>query len=134
MFDKLEDILIRLEEILRQLGEPGAAENAARFQQLMKEQAELQPIADTYLAYKKNKETISDSLELLESESDQEMREMLKEELAEAKKNEEDLERDLKILLLPRDPNDSKNVIVEIRPGPEATRRLFLPRRSTACM
>ncbi len=117
MFDKLEDILIRLEEILRQLGEPGAAENAARFQQLMKEQAELQPIADTYLAYKKNKETISDSLELLESESDQEMREMLKEELAEAKKNEEDLERDLKILLLPRDPNDSKNVIVEIRAG-----------------
>ena len=117
MFDKLEDILIRLEEILRQLGEPGAAEDAARFQQLMKEQAELQPIADTYLAYKKNKETISDSLELLESESDEEMREMLKEELSEAKKKEEDLERELKILLLPKDPNDSKNVIVEIRAG-----------------
>ena len=117
MFDKREDILIRLEEILRQLGEPGAAEDAARFQQLMKEQAELQPIADTYLAYKKNKETISDSLELLESESDEEMREMLKEELSEAKKKEEDLERELKILLLPKDPNDSKNVIVEIRAG-----------------
>ena len=68
MFDKLEDILIRLEEILRQLNEPGVAEDAGRFQRLMKEQAELQPIADTYLAYKKNKETISDSLELLEGE------------------------------------------------------------------
>ena len=117
MFDKLEDILIRLEEILRQLGEPGTAEDAAGFQQLMKEQAELQPIADTYLAYKKNKETISDSLELLEGESDEEMREMLKEELSEAKKKDEELERELKILLLPKDPNDSKNVIVEIRAG-----------------
>ena len=117
MFDKLEDILIRLEEILRQLGEPGVSEDAAGFQKLMKEQAELQPIADTYLAYKKNQETISDSLELLEGESDEEMREMLKEELSEAKKKEEELERRLKILLLPKDPNDSKNVIVEIRAG-----------------
>ena len=84
----------------------------------MKEQAELQPIADTYLAYKKNKETISDSLELLEGESDEEMREMLKEELAGGqKKKDEELERQLKILLLPKDPNDSKNVIVEIRAG-----------------
>ena len=117
MFDKLEDILIRLEEILRQLNEPGVAEDAGRFQRLMKEQAELQPIADTYLAYKKNKETISDSLELLEGENDEEMREMLKEELAEARKKEEELEHQLKILLLPKDPNDSKNVIVEIRAG-----------------
>ena len=117
MFDKLEDILIRLEEILRQLNEPGVAEDAVKFQRLMKEQAELQPIADTYLAYKKNKETISDSLELLEGENDEEMREMLKEELAEARKQDEELERELKILLLPKDPNDSKNVIVEIRAG-----------------
>ena len=117
MFDKLEDILIRLEEILRQLNEPGVAEDAGRFQRLMKEQAELQPIADTYLAYKKNKETISDSLELLEGENDEEMREMLKEELAEARKKEDELEHQLKTLLLPKDPNDSKNVIVEIRAG-----------------
>lgn len=117
MFDKLEDILIRLEEILRQLNEPGVAEDAVKFQRLMKEQAELQPIADTYLAYKKNKETISDSLELLEGENDEEMREMLKEELSEARKQDEELERELKILLLPKDPNDSKNVIVEIRAG-----------------
>ena len=117
MFNRYTYSLIRLEEILRQLNEPGVAEDAGRFQRLMKEQAELQPIADTYLAYKKNKETISDSLELLEGENDEEMREMLKEELAEARKKEEELEHQLKILLLPKDPNDSKNVIVEIRAG-----------------
>lgn len=117
MFDKLEDILIRLEEVLAAMSEPGAADDAAKLQRLMKEQAELQPVADAYLAYKKNQETIRDSLELLESESSEEMREMLKEELADAKGRQEELERELKILLLPRDPNDSKNVIVEIRAG-----------------
>ena len=117
MFDKLEDILIRLEEVLAAMSEPGAADDAAKLQRLMKEQAELQPVADAYLAYKKNQETIRDSLELLESESSEEMREMLKEELADAKGRQAELERELKILLLPRDPNDSKNVIVEIRAG-----------------
>ena len=67
--------------------------------------------------YKKNKETIEDSLSMLESEKDEEMREMLKEELSDAKKRVEELEHELKILLLPKDPNDSKNVIVEIRAG-----------------
>ncbi|HIS81359.1 MAG TPA: peptide chain release factor 1 [Candidatus Scatomonas merdavium] len=117
MFDRLEDIVIRLEEILRQLNEPGVADDPAGFQKLMKEQAELQPIAGAYLEYKKNQQTIQDSLELLESENDEDMREMLKEELSEAKRQEEEMERHLKVLLLPKDPNDSKNVIVEIRAG-----------------
>ena len=117
MFDKLEDLLVRFEEVLNELGEPGVTDNQERFQKLMKEQSELQPIVDTYKEYKKNKETIQDSLSLLEEEKDEEMREMLKEELSEAKKNVEELEKELKILLLPKDPNDSKNVIVEIRAG-----------------
>lgn len=117
MFDKLEDILIRLEEILRQLAEPGVAGDSARFQRLMKEQAELQPIAEAYREYKANKQTIEDSLSMLEEENDAEMREMLKEELSSAKKRVEELEQEIKILLLPKDPNDSKNVIVEIRAG-----------------
>ena len=83
----------------------------------MKEQSDLQPIVDAYKEYKKNKETIEDSLSMLESEKDEEMREMLKEELSDAKKRVEELEHELKILLLPKDPNDSKNVIVEIRGG-----------------
>ena len=117
MFDKLEDLLVRLEEILSELNEPGVANDPARFQKLMKEQSELQPIVDAYKEYKKNKETIEDSLSMLESEKDEEMREMLKEELADAKSRIEELETELKILLLPKDPNDSKNVIVEIRAG-----------------
>lgn len=117
MFDKLEDLLIRFEEILNELGEPGVADNQERFQKLMKEQSELQPIVDTYREYKKNKETIQDSLSMLDEEKDEEMRDMLKEELSDAKKRVEELEHELKILLLPKDPNDSKNVIVEIRAG-----------------
>ena len=117
MFDKLEDLLIRFEEVLSELGEPDVASNQERFQKLMKEQAELQPIVDAYKEYKKSKETIEDSLAMLEEENDEEMREMLKEELSDAKKRVEELEHELKILLLPKDPNDNKNVIVEIRAG-----------------
>ena len=87
------------------------------FQKLMKEQAELQPIADAYKDYKTQKQTIEESLMLLEEESDEEMREMLKEELSDAKKRVEELEQELKVLLLPKDPNDDKNVIVEFRAG-----------------
>ena len=117
MFDKLEDILIRLEEVLRQLSEPSTAADPQLFQKLMKEQAELQPIADAYQRYKKNQETIEDSVEMLREEKDPDMREMLKEELAEAREQQDGLEKQLKVLLLPKDPNDEKNVIVEIRAG-----------------
>ena len=75
MFDKLDDILMRLEEVLNQLSEPDVAADAAKFQKLMKEQAELQPIADAYKDYKTQKQTIEESLMLLEEESDEEMRE-----------------------------------------------------------
>lgn len=117
MFDKLEDLLIRLEEILSELNEPGVANDPARFQKLMKEQSELQPIVDAYKEYKNCQQTVEESLAMLDEESDEEMREMLKEELADAKKRIEELEHEMKILLLPKNPNDSKNVIVEIRAG-----------------
>ncbi len=117
MFDKLEDLLIRFEEVLNELNEPTVANNQARFQKLMKEQSDLQPIVDAYKEYKDCRQTVEDSVAMLEEESDEEMREMLKEELSDAKKRIEELERELKILLLPKDPNDDKNVIVEIRAG-----------------
>ena len=117
MFDKLEDLLVRLEEILSELNEPGVANDPARFQKLMKEQSDLQPIVDAYKEYKACQQTVEESLMMLDEESDEEMREMLKEELADAKSRIEELETELKILLLPKDPNDSKNVIVEIRAG-----------------
>ncbi len=117
MFDKLEDLLIRYEELMSELGEPGVADDQARFTRLMKEQSELAPIVEAYSEYKKSKKDIEDSLEMLEAESDDDMREMLKEELNGAKDRVEKLEGKLKILLLPKDPNDDKNVIVEIRAG-----------------
>ena len=117
MFDKLEDLLIRMEEIMGELSEPDVTNNQERFRKLMKEQSDLQPIVDAYKAYKQSKQDIEDSLALLEEESDEDMRDMLKEELNDAKKRVESLEQELKILLLPKDPNDEKNVIVEIRAG-----------------
>ena len=117
MFDKLEDLLIRFEEILSELQEPDVANDQNRFCKLMKEQNDLTPIVEAYREYKTCKQAIADSLEMLEIESDEEMRELAKEELNDAKKRVEELEHELKILLLPKDPNDDKNVVVEIRAG-----------------
>ena len=117
MFDKLDDMLIHYEELMRMLGDPDVTQDTKRFTKLMKEQAELAPIVEAYKQYKQAKQDVEDSLALLDEESDEEMREMAKEELNAAKKRIEDLEQELKILLLPKDPNDEKNVIVEIRAG-----------------
>ena len=117
MFDRLEDLLIRMEEILSELQEPDVANDQKRFRKLMKEQNDLSPIVEAYKEYKTCKQTIEDSLQMLEEESDEEMRELAKEQLNDAKARVEELERELKILLLPKDPNDDKNVIVEIRAG-----------------
>ncbi|MBU5472461.1 MAG: peptide chain release factor 1 [Clostridiales bacterium] len=117
MFDKLEDILIRYEEIMNQLSEPDVANDTNRFRKLMKEQSDLAPIVEAYKEYKQAKQNIEDSLAMLDEESDEELRELAKEELNESKAKVEELENQLKILLLPKDPNDDKNVIVEIRAG-----------------
>lgn len=117
MFDKLEDILLRFEEIMNQLSEPDVANDTNRFRKLMKEQSDLAPIVESYKEYKQAKQTMEDSLVMLEEESDEEMRELAKEELNDSKEKIEALEKKLKILLLPKDPNDDKNVIVEIRAG-----------------
>ncbi len=117
MFDKLEDLIGRYEELMGLLNEPGVANDQKRFRELMKEQSDLTPIVEAYKEYKKRNQDVEDSLVMLEEESDEDMREMLKEELNDAKKSIEELEQKLKILLLPKDPNDDKNVIVEIRAG-----------------
>jgi peptide chain release factor 1 len=117
MFDKLEDLLIRFEEIMGELNEPNVTDNQKRFRALMKEQSDLTPIVEAYKEYKQRKQDVEDSLAMLEMEDDEDMRDMLKEELSDARKRIEELEKELKILLLPKDPNDDKNVIVEIRAG-----------------
>ncbi len=117
MFDKLEDLLRRYDEIMNELAEPGVTDNQNRFRSLMKEQSDLTPIVEAYKKYKKAKQDIEDSLAMLDEETDNDMKEMLKEELATAKDSVEKLEQELKVLLLPKDPNDDKNVIVEVRAG-----------------
>lgn len=117
MFDKLEDTLDRYLEITDELNEPSVVNDQNKFRLLMKEQADLTPIVDKYKEYKATKEGIEDSLAMLDEESDEELRELAKEELNECKSRLTRIEEELKILLLPKDPNDEKNVIVEIRAG-----------------
>ncbi len=117
MFDRLEVLLIKFEDIMNELNEPSVTGDQNRFRNLMKEQSDLTPIVEAYKAYRQAKQDIEDSLSMLDVENDPEMREMLKEALSDAKNQVEELENQLKILLLPKDPNDDKNVIVEIRAG-----------------
>lgn len=117
MFDKLDDILIRYEQVMEELNDPTVVNDQTRFRKLMKEQTDLHPIAEKYTEYKQTKQGIEDSIEMLESENDEEMRELLKEELSDCKSRIVDIENELKVLLIPKDPMDEKNVIVEIRAG-----------------
>lgn len=117
MFDRLDDLLKRYEELMLELNNPSIANDQVRFRKLMKEQSDLTPIVEAYREFKKCNETVEESLVILDEESDEEMKELAKEELNDAKARIEELEKQLKILLLPKDPNDDKNVIVEIRAG-----------------
>ena len=96
MFDKLEDLLIRFEEIMGELNEPDVTANQERFRALMKEQSDLTPIVEAYREYKKCNQDIEDSLMMLDEENDPDMREMLKEELNSAKTRVSELEEELK--------------------------------------
>ena len=117
MFDRIESIQKKYEEVLLELNEPSLAQDPARLKKLMKEQAELMPVADCYTLYRRQQEIVSDCTLLLETEKDEEMKEFYREELSEAKEKMASLTEKLKILLLPKDPNDEKNVFVEIRAG-----------------
>ena len=116
MFDQLESIVGRYEELGELLSDPEVVSDTKRFMELSREEADLRDKVATYNEYKKVLETISDSEEMLgEGGLDDEMKEMLKEELSSAKSQKEVLEEEIKILLLPKDPNDGKNIILEIR-------------------
>ena len=117
MFEQLEDVLLRQDEIMVQLNDPSVVSDPKYFARLMKEQSDLTPVANAYREYKKCEETIRDSLEMLDEETDEQMRQMLKEELGSARARSQELEEEIRIMLLPKDPNDDKNVIVEIRAG-----------------
>ena len=114
MLEKLKGIEKRFQEIQEQLADPAVYADAPRLKKLSREQKELEPIVAAYQAYLRTKSDLEAAKELL---GDPEMKEMAQEELQTAKAELERLEEELKILLLPRDPNDDKNVIMEIRGG-----------------
>lgn len=117
MFDKLEDTVNRYEDITAELGNPDVVNDQEKFRRLMKEQSSLAPLIAAYTEYKNCKKNIEDSLAILNEETDEELKEMAKEELSDSKARVEELEHELKILLLPKDPNDDKDIVVEIRAG-----------------
>lgn len=118
MFEKIEIFDKRYSELNTKLYDPSVASNADEFQKIMKEIKNIEPIVLKYREYKKAKTTTEEALEILnDSSSDEELKKMAQLELDDAKEQIDSLSEELKILLLPKDPNDDKNVIVEIRGG-----------------
>ncbi|MBO5998603.1 MAG: peptide chain release factor 1 [Lachnospiraceae bacterium] len=117
MFEKLEDVLLRYEDISRELEDPGIVADQKRFRALMKEQSDIQPLVETYGSYKNSLSALDDLMEMIDTEQDAELKDMARQEFSDEKRNSEKLAEDLKKLLLPKDPNDDRNVIIEIRAG-----------------
>lgn len=115
MFDQLDSFIIRYDELSELLSDPDVIADTKRFMELTKEESNLRPKVETFKRYQQVVEEISDTEEMLGEGLDSEMAEMAKEELASLKKEKVELEEKIKFLLLPEDPNDGKNIIMEIR-------------------
>ena len=118
MFEQLEQVERRLEEVTHRLCDPGVAGNPEDYRRLLQESSRLTPLVDTYRQYKKAEQGIREAKALLdESGLDEELRQLAEQELSESRERREALAEELKIRLLPRDPNDERGVIMEIRAG-----------------
>jgi peptide chain release factor 1 len=117
MFDKLKSIEERFEEINVKLADPSVIADQEQYKKLMKEHSEIEEIVEKYREYKRYKKAISDAKEMLEEKPDKELRELIMAEIEEAESGLEKTTQELKILMMPKDPNDFRNVIIEIRGG-----------------
>lgn len=117
MYSKLDEVESRYEQVQMSLQRPDIASDQKQYRSYMKELADLEKVVSVYREYKKKSAELKANEELLQSESDEEMRSLLKEEVRTLKEEVPDLEARLKVLLLPKDPNDDKNIIMEIRAG-----------------
>ncbi len=117
MFSKLNEVESRYEQVNLALQKPDVASDQKQYRKLMKELSDLERVVSVYRDYKKKQATLKENKELLTAESDNEMREMIKEEIRDLEKEVPEIEQQLKILLIPKDPNDDKNIILEIRAG-----------------
>ena len=117
MFDKLDEVVNRYEELTEKMADPSLYDRQSEFKAISEERSNIEELVQTYKHYKKIKSDLDGAKDILKTESDEEMREMAKEEVAEYEAEIPGLEDKLKILLLPKDPLDNKNCIVEIRAG-----------------
>lgn len=117
MFDKLDFTLDKYVELSEKVSDPDVIADQPTWQKYMKEMGEMEPIVKEYKHYKEMKQELEDSKEIFEMEDDEELRELAREEIKELEAGIEKSEADLKVLLLPKDPNDDKNVILEVRAG-----------------
>lgn len=117
MFDRLAEIESKYNDLADQVNDPEMIANQSEWRKRMKEYSDMTPVMEAYQEYKKVKAAVEEGLELLNDKLDEEFRELVKEEFAQNKERLEELKREITILLLPKDPNDEKNVIVEIRGG-----------------
>jgi peptide chain release factor 1 len=117
MFDRLESVAEKFRNLESDLSNPDLLANQKEYQKVVKEHSEIAPIVEAYQRYKDIKQQILESQELLEQEQDPEMRELIRDEILQLKKDHEDTEHALRVMLSPKDPNDDKNVILEIRAG-----------------
>lgn len=117
MFDKLDFIVEKYQEMSLKVSDPAVIADQPVWQKYIKEMGEMEPIVKKYEEYKKAKTGLADAKDIVENESDEEMRDLAKMEIGELEEEIEKLEADLKVLLLPKDPNDEKNVILEVRAG-----------------
>lgn len=117
MFENLKELKDKFKTLEKTVADPDIIADMESWQKYMKEHAQLQPIVEKYTEYEKNCSEIDDTKSIIENEKDEELRELAKEELPELETQNEKLQNELKLLLVPKDPNDEKNVIVEIRAG-----------------
>jgi peptide chain release factor 1 len=117
MFEKLETVVKKFHLLENDLSNPELIARQKEYQQLAKEHAEIAPIVDAYNSYKRLKREIEENVSLFEQEQDNEMRELVREEITQLRNQFESAETELKLMLVPKDPNDDKNVILEIRAG-----------------
>jgi len=117
MFDRLNELETKFAELSDQISDPDIIADNARWRTLMKEHSDLTPVMDAYREHKRLSESVEEAKNLLNESSDEDLRQLAKDELKESQAALEDISEQLKVLLLPKDPNDDKNVIVEIRGG-----------------
>ncbi len=117
MFDKLELLVEKFEELEKKIIDPEIMKDMNVWQKLAKEHGDMKPIVEKYREYSKHKKELEENKEILKESLDDEMKELVKEEISELEDSIEKEEQDLKILLLPKDPNDEKNVFMEVRAG-----------------